>query len=152
MTLFELLASGTAGSAVTGILAYFTRKQELGKLNAEIQKIKADAEKVEAEADDLVSARLIRELDRLSALNAGMSVQLLEQSRELNKLRGLVMEYAAREQHHAFENAVLRKELEKFVNADSPMLMAIRANFGTPVFDKVPNEFEEEEPPPTENQ
>lgn len=135
MNLFELLASGTVGSMVTGILAYFTRRQELGKMAAEIKQLRAASEMLEAQADDLVSARLIRELDRISATNDELSRMLNDQRGEIDKLRRQLITYEAREHRHKMEKEMLWQELKKFNETDSPLMIAIRAQF--PLFDSL---------------
>lgn len=135
MTLFELLASGTAGSAITGFLAFLTRRAEMGRINAEIEQLKATAEMTEAQADDLVSARLIRELDRIAANNQELAGMVQRQALEIDKLRREVIRYEAREHRHRLEKDILWQELLKFNEVDSPFMLAIRAKF--PILDEL---------------
>lgn len=149
MNYLELLASGTVGSVATGILAFLTRRSEMGKINAEIQTLKAQAEMTTAQADDLVSARLIRELDRISETNDRLSHSLEIQHVEIGRLRSRILKFAAREHRHILEKDALRNELAKFIKSDSPILRAIMQRF--PIVDTL-SDADDDDPQVPENQ
>lgn len=119
MTIIELLASGVAGSVVTGLFAWILRQSELKKLRAE-------TEKIEAEADNLVSDRLIRELNVITESNKNLRELAEQQAKDIDSLRRDILRYAAREHKHAIENAILRSELEKLKMPESTIQAAIK--------------------------
>lgn len=97
------LATGLGGSLITGLMALVVWLLNRPKFNAEVDKL-------EAETEDLTSARLIRELDRLSSANTLQGVQL-------DQLRLDVIEYAKREHRHVIEIDSLKLQIEELKRA-----------------------------------
>lgn len=135
MNVVELLTSGGVGAIVVAILAYLTRRSEMGKIQAEITTLKAQAEMITAQADDLVSARLIRELDRISQTSDMLDRQVRAQAKEIDRLRRRILNFAAREHNHIMEKNMLKEELTKLYETDSPVLKAILSRF--PIIDVI---------------
>lgn len=141
MDWLDLVATGTVGSVVTGGFALVLRRMDLRKFNAEIERVRAETHKVEAETDDLVSARLIRELDRISLVNAQQAGIIEQQRSEIDELRRKILEYAAREAQHAVENEALRREIENLREPTTPVGQALRKAFPLELSHQ-PNEFD----------
>lgn len=89
--------TAAVGSIVTGLVGLLVWLLNRPKFNAEVDKL-------EAETEDLTSARLIRELDRLSSANTLQGVQL-------DQLRRDVIEYAKREHRHVVEIDSLKLQI-----------------------------------------
>jgi hypothetical protein len=120
-------ASGLVGSLVTGGFGVIMWRLQVKKFDAEVLKIRAEAERIEAEVDDLTSARLIRELDRLSAANDSAERVIGGLRTEIDALRRQVIEYAAREMNHAAENEALRRRVAELegLGSKSPLTQAL---------------------------
>ena len=140
--------SGLVGSLVTGGFSVLMWRLQVKKFDAEVLKIRAEAEKVEAEVDDLTSARLIRELDRLSASNDSLGAIIITQREEIDNLRKQVLEYATREMSHAAENLALRTRIEELENISKKPALTQHLHQAFPL--DIPhtlNEFDEDARP-----
>lgn len=138
-------AAGLMASGVTGAFALILRRMDLRKFNAEIARVKADTHKVEAETDDLVSARLIRELDRLSLVNEQQGLVIEQQRAEIDTLRRKILEYGVREMSHATENEALRREIENLRTPTSATGEVLRQAFPVEI-PHLPSEFDHARP------
>lgn len=132
---------GLFGSLLAGLNAIgflIVHKLNKRKFAAEVANLKATARRTEEETNDLVSARLIRELDRLTAANQTMAS-------ELERLRAQVVQYAAKEQIHAAENASLKIRIRE-LEADRihPLGEILDHAFPVPL-SHVSNEFDKED-------
>lgn len=129
---------GALMALLNGIGFFIVHRLNKKKFAAEVEKLQAESNRIEAETDDLVSARLIRELDRLTESNR-------LQGEEIERLRAQVISYATKEAIHAAENAALKlriKELEEqrqFASIGNVLDQA----FPLPIT-HTPNEFDQE--------
>lgn len=86
-------ASGILGASLAGAVALIRRWVDQAKFRAEIRQLNAAARKLEAEAEDVLSERLIREINRISEVNE-QQFQLIQQQRaEIEVLRIKVGHY-----------------------------------------------------------
>jgi predicted RNase H-like nuclease (RuvC/YqgF family) len=145
---WELLLSSTAlGSVITGAGAWLIRRMEVRKYDAEVLRLQAEAHKLRAETDDLTSARLIRELDAISARNTELAGIVSRQSEKIEQLRNDIFKYAQREAEHAIENATLKqriKELEAPTIAPTELKDILNAAY-PPEIPSTFNEFDDQQ-------
>jgi hypothetical protein len=104
-------ASGIVGAGIAAAVALVRRWVDQAKFKAEIRHINANARKLEVEAEDVLSERLISELNRISSVSEQQFDLIQQQRAEIEVLRTKINYYAELVQSLTAENARIKHRI-----------------------------------------